>query len=408
MNTESAFEIAIAGGAVAGAAVARALGVGLRGARIALISQEPRPAMPDPAGADFDARVNGGFDARVYAISPANAEFLAQIGAWGAIPEARKTPVRAMRVYGDDGESLIEFDAYRTGCSELAWIVEDRRLQDALWRRLESQDGLSFFPASSVQELEFSEARAGLLLDDGRKLSANLVVGADGARSFVRERAGIASEERGYAQTAVVANFACGRPHRNVAFQWFQGGQQGGAVLALLPLPGHHVSMVWSTGDAAASRLLALEAGALAAEVADAARHVVGELALVTPQRGFPLQRLVARRLVAPRVALAGDAAHVIHPLAGQGANLGLRDARLLAAAIGGREPGRDPGDLRLLRRYERSRAEDILAMRATVHGLFRLFDAPGAAVSRLRNAGLNLADRMPVLKNLLMRHAMG
>lgn len=403
MSTESAFDVAIVGGGLVGAAAARALGGGLRGARVALISQEPRPVTIDAAaGAAAD------FDARVYAISPANAGFLAQLGAWSAIPEARKTPVRVMRVCGDDGESLIEFDAYRTGCSELAWIIEDRWLLDALWRGLERQDGLSFFPISSVHELELADTRASLFLKDGCRLSAKLVVGADGARSFVRARAGIPSEEHGYAQTAVVANFACGRPHRNVAFQWFQGGQRSGAVLALLPLPGDHVSMVWSAGDVAASRLLALDADALAREVADASRHVVGELALVTPQRGFPLQRLAAQRLVAPRIALAGDAAHVIHPLAGQGANLGLQDARLLAAVIGAREPGRDPGDLRLLRRYERSRAEDILAMRATVHGLFRLFDARGAGVSRLRNAGLNLADRMPVLKNLLMRHAMG
>lgn len=400
MSTESAFEVAIVGGAVVGAAAARALGLGLRGERVALISQEARPQAINAAAA--------GFDARVYAVSPANAGFLAQLGAWNAIPEARKTPVHAMRVYGDDGESLIEFDAYRTGCSELAWIVEDRWLQDALWRGLDGQAGLSFFPDASVRELELADGQASLVLNDGRRLATRLVVGADGARSFVRAQAAIPHEEHGYAQTAVVANFACSRPHRNTAFQWFQGGSRDGAVLALLPLPGDHVSMVWSAGDAAASRLLALDAGALAKEVADASRHAVGELTLVTPQRGFPLQRLTARRLVAPRVALAGDAAHVIHPLAGQGANLGLQDARLLAAVVAGREPGRDSGDLRLLRRYERSRAEDILAMRATVHGLFRLFDARGAGISRLRNAGLNLADRMPVLKNLLMRHAMG
>ena len=396
MSTESAFEVAIVGGAVIGAATARALGCGLRGTRVALLSQEARPEATGATAA--------GFDSRVYAVSPANASFLAQLGAWSAIPEACKTPVRAMRVHGDDGASLIEFDAYRSGCSELAWIVEDRRLQDALWRGLDSQEDLSIFADAPVQELELAATQASLLLKGGRKLAAKLVVGADGARSFVRARAGIPCEEHSYAQTAVVANFACSRPHRNVAFQWFQGG----AVLALLPLPGDHVSMVWSAGDAVASRLLALDAGALAKEVAVASRHAAGELALVTPQRGFPLQRLAARRLVAPRVALAGDAAHVIHPLAGQGANLGLQDARLLAAAIAGRGPDRDPGDVRLLRRYERSRAEDILAMRTAVHGLFRLFDARGAGVSRLRNAGLNLADRMPVLKNLLMRHAMG
>ena len=394
MSAEDAFEVAIAGGALVGAALARAL----CGTRVALISQARRLAAPAAAG----------FDTRVYAVSPGNAAFLAQLGAWSAIPRARRTPVHAMRVYGDDGESLIEFDAYRTGCGELAWIVEDRLLQDALWHGLEGQDGLSLFSASSLQTLELSGPRAALSLEDGRKLSAQLVVGADGARSLVRAQAGIPAEVRGYGQSAVVANFACGRAHRNVAFQWFQGGRKGGAVLALLPLPGDHVSMVWSTAAAEAARLLALAPETLARELAIASREAVGELALVTPQRAFPLQRLAADRLVASRVALAGDAAHVIHPLAGQGANLGLQDARVLAEVLGGRAPGRDPGDLRLLRRYERARAEDILAMRTTVHGLFRLFDARGSGIFRLRNAGLNLADRLPVLKNLLMRHAMG
>lgn len=401
MSVEDSFEVAIAGGALVGAALARAL----RGARVALISPERRSA---PAGeAPFDARVNDGFDARVYAISPGNAGFLSQLGAWSAIPQARRTPVHAMRVYGDDGASLIEFDAYRTGCGELAWIVEDRLLQDALWRGIESQDGLSVFCASPLQELDLRGPRATATLKDGRRLAAQLVVGADGARSMVRTQAAIAVAERGYGQSAVVANFACGRPHRNVAYQWFEGARKRGAVLALLPLTGDHVSMVWSTSDLEAARLLALDPAALAREVALVSRASVGELALVTPPRAFPLGRLAADRLVAPRVALTGDAAHVIHPLAGQGANLGLQDARVLAEVLAQREPGRDPGDLRLLRRYERARAEDILAMRATVHGLFRLFDASGAGMSRLRNAGLNLANRMPVIKNLLMRHAM-
>ena len=393
MNAERQFEVAIVGGGLVGAAVARALA----GMRVALVTREPRPQLP-----------SRGFDARVYAISPGNAAFLARLGAWGAIPERHLTPVHAMRVYGDDGASLIEFDAYRSGVSELAWIAEDARLQEALWRGLEGQEGLTLFSGSCIRDLAIAERQAGIALIVGRRLGAQIVVPADGARSVVRTQAGIPGEAKDYGHTAVVANFACARPHRNVARQWFQGRTGDGAVLALLPLPGDHVSMVWSTSTADADRLLALEGEALAREVAVAARQALGELAPVTPPRGFPLQRLAAARLVAPRVALAGDAAHVIHPLAGQGANLGLQDARVLAEVLAAREPGRDPGGLRLLRRYERSRAEAILAMRATVHGMFRLFDAPGPALSRLRNAGLNLAYRMQVLKNLLMRHAMG
>lgn len=395
VNAEAQFDVAIVGGAMVGAAAARALA----GERVALISQDRRP----------DANLAPqGFDARVYAISPGNAAFLARLGAWHAIPAQHRTPVHAMRVHGDDGASLIEFDAYRSGVSELAWIVEDRRLQDALWRGLEAQAGLSLYPGTSIRELRVGERQASLELQDGRSLGARLVVGADGAGSFVRAQAGIASDAQEYGHTAVVANFACTRAHRNVAWQWFQGASTGGAVLALLPLPGDHVSMVWSTRAAEAARLLSLEGAALAREVAAAARDALGELSPVSAARGFPLQRLAAGRLVAPRVALAGDAAHVIHPLAGQGANLGLQDARALAQVLAGRAPGRDPGELRLLRRYERSRAEAIMAMRVTVHGLYRLFDDPAPAAARLRNAGLNLADRMPVLKNVLMRHAMG
>ena len=394
MSAADSFDVAIAGGALVGAALAR----GLRGTRVALIAPE-RPA-PPVATAEYDSRV--------YAVSPGNAAFLAQLGVWSALPQARTTPVHAMRVYGDDGESLIEFDAYRTGCSELAWIVEDRLLQEALWSGLEDQPGLTLFSAASLEALTLGAQSAGLRLKDGRELSAQLVVGADGARSFVRAQAAIAVEQRSYGQRAVVANFACRRPHRNIAFQWFQGSRKQGAVLALLPLPADQVSMVWSVPDAEAARLLALAPAALASEVTLASHAAVGELAPATPPRAFPLEQVTAARLVAPRVALAGDAAHVIHPLAGQGANLGLQDARVLAKVLHTREPGRDAGDLRLLRRYERRRAEDILAMRTTVHGLFRLFEAGGSGIARLRNAGLNFADRIPVLKNLLMRHAMG
>ncbi|MGH8764756.1 MAG: UbiH/UbiF family hydroxylase [Burkholderiales bacterium] len=390
---QTTHEIAIAGGGMIGAALACAL----RGEKLALVSQGPVVAVAE-----------NGFDARVYALSPANAAFLAGMGAWDAIPRERKTPVHAMRVYGDDGASRIEFDAYRSGVAQLAWIIEDRAVQASLWRALAGQDGLTRYDSCAVDALEFGEQGAELRLTDGRHVAAHLVIGADGARSTVREQAGIAIGAQDYGQTAVVANFASERPHRNVALQWFMGAEHAGSVLALLPLPGNHVSMVWSTGSTVAARLLALEPQALAREVAGASHRTLGDLSLVTPARGLPLQRLAARRLVAPRVVLAGDAAHVIHPLAGQGANLGLQDAGALAEVLRGREPGRDPGDQSLLRRYERTRAEAILAMQVTVHGLFRLFDAPGPGFGRLRNAGLNLADRMPVLKNMLMRHAMG
>lgn len=382
-------EIAIVGGALVGAALARAL----EGTSVALVAQERRQAAAPPAA----------FDSRIYAISPANAAFLATLGAWQRIPAERLTAVHAMRVFGDDGRSRLEFDAYRAGASELAWIVEDALLQDALWASLSGQAQLELLAPGRCEKLALDATGASIALADGRQLASRLVVGADGARSFVRQQAGIDASERRYGQTAVVANFACERPHRNVAFQWFQSGP----VLALLPLPGNHVSMVWSTSDAHAERIMALEPAELAAEVGAASRHELGELSLGGAVRGFPLRRLSASHSVAARVALVGDAAHVVHPLAGQGANLGFQDARVLAQILRAREPFRDPGDPRLLRRYERARAEDILAMRATVHGLFTLFDADRDVLRFARNAGLNLVDRIPVLKNVLIRKAM-
>ncbi len=380
------FDVAVVGAGLVGAAFARAL----RGLSVAVVA----PARPRPP--------EGAFDSRIYAISPGNAVFLTGLNAWQQMPPERVTPVRAMRVHGDDG-GLIEFDAYSAGVEALAYIVEEGLLLGALWRGLEARDDAKIFAPEECTGLGAGEDPVTLDLRSGQTIEASLVVGADGARSFVRTRAGIAADERPYGQAAVVANFACERPHRNVAFQWFRGGP----VLALLPLPGEHVSMVWSVEHGEASRLCALRSEDLSREVESASNHALGSLSLVTRARAFALRRLEASAMTAPRVALVGDAAHVVHPLAGQGANLGFGDARELAAALNAREPFRAPGDARLLRRYERARAEAILAMRAAVHGLWRLFGARGAPVVRLRNAGLNLTDRLPVIKNLLMRQAM-
>jgi len=337
-----------------------------------------------------------GFDPRVYALSPGNVEFLRMLGVWESLPAERLARVEAMRIFGDDKRAVLEFDAYEAGVRELAWIVEDSALQLALW------SGLSGM-ALRCERLEAGAEHALISFADGAPLAAKLVVGADGAHSFVRSAAGIAVKERGFGQAAVVANFHCTRAHGNVAYQWFKGGP----VLALLPLPREQVSMVWSLPEGEAQRIAALSPEALAAEVTNASQGILGTLATASGARSFPLQRLSARRLIAPRMALVGDAAHVVHPLAGQGLNLGLQDARALAAVIAEREPGRDPGDERLLRRYERRRAEPILAMDAVISGLFSLYGTGNAVAGRVRNAGLNLTDRLPVLKNILIRQAM-
>ena len=377
-------DLIVVGGGPVGASLARAA----RGLSVALIAHERRQPAP-----------RAPFDARVYALTPGNVAFLEAIGAWQAIPPDRVVPVHAMRIYGDAPGAKLEFDAYAAGVPELAWIVEDALLQDALWAGLEAE----VFAPAQCASLGMETGHAVLALADGERISAKLVVGADGAQSFIRAQAGIGVREGDYGQSALVANFRCQRPHGNVAYQWFQRG----AVLALLPLPGAHVSMVWSLPSEESARLSRLESEALCREVAHAAQDALGTLQLVTSPRSYPLRRLAAHRLVAPRVALAGDAGHVIHPLAGQGLNLGLQDARTLAGVLAEREPMRDAGEVGLLRRYERSRAEPILAMDTMVDSLFRTFGAQSPVVARLRNAGLNLTDRLPVIKNVLMRYAM-
>jgi ubiquinone biosynthesis UbiH/UbiF/VisC/COQ6 family hydroxylase len=384
------FDVIIVGGGPVGLALAR----GLSGSGLELALVEPRaPRSDSPPPADWDNRV--------YALSPGSAAFLERCGAWQRLTQERVTRVEAMRVYGDRADACLRFDAYDAALRELAFIVEGNRLQHALWSSLRDQD-IELFCTSDWTALELSADRAVLGFADGIEISARLVVGADGANSRVREAAAIAVTASDYRQLGVVANFSCATPHRGTAYQWFM--REG--VLALLPMPGDRVSMVWSTAVEHGQQLLALAPQDLAAEVESASRSALGALRLLATPAAFPLRLQRVERFVKSRLALAGDAAHNVHPLAGQGMNLGLRDARILADTLIGRGAWRDCGEYALLRRYERSRKEDVVAMQLATDGLQKLFMSDAVLVSDARNLGLRLVDRLPYLKSLLVNQA--
>jgi ubiquinone biosynthesis UbiH/UbiF/VisC/COQ6 family hydroxylase len=242
-----------------------------------------------------------------------------------------------------------------------------------------------------------------LTLDDGRTIAARLIVAADGAESWTRSAAGIDARFDPYDQLGVVANFATELPHRGTAFQWFR--QDG--VLAWLPLPGNRISMVWSAPEERGRELLALDRAALCAQVAEAGNQRLGALELITAAAGFPLRLMRAPKMVAPRLALIGDAAHTIHPLSGHGINLGFQDAQVLATVLCDKPGHVDCGDLALLRGYERARKEEVVTLQTVTDSLHDLFGPAAGSLQRLRNFGLNLTNTLPVVKNLLVRYAL-
>ncbi|MFN7086717.1 MAG: UbiH/UbiF family hydroxylase [Burkholderiales bacterium] len=382
------FDVIIVGGGLVGASLALALA----GLDVAIV--EPR-LPPPPAAADS-------WDSRVYAISPGSAAFLEGCGAWRMLPQQRITRVERMRVYGDAIEAELDFSAYDAGLSELAFIVENRLLQDALWQRLRQAAHVRVFCPARCAAVDWNEERARLLLEDGTALTAKLLVGADGGDSWVRAQAGIEVRRRDYGELGVVANFAAAKPHHGVAHQWFRRD----GILALLPLPEKRVSMVWSTAEAHGRALLALPPDELAGQVAAASHHALGTLDLITGAAAFPLRLQLVENIVKHRLALVGDAAHGVHPLAGQGVNLGFRDARELAAVLRNRGAHDDCGEHALLRRYERARKEDIAALQFTTDALQKLFNDDAVFLARIRNLGLKLVNRQPQLKNLLVQQA--
>jgi ubiquinone biosynthesis UbiH/UbiF/VisC/COQ6 family hydroxylase len=373
--------------------MAAAVGLAQQGQKVALIGPRERAHV---------ATDTAPYDERIYAVAPATIALLQQLAVWKRVDAARTTPVERMRVLGDRGDELT-FDAYSAAVERLATIVEESELLRVLDAACDFQPGIARCE-TRFDGYAVDADSATVRLGDGSELQARLVIGADGARSAVRAAAGRNATVKDYGQTALVCNFACSQPHLNTAWQWFT--DEG--VVALLPMPGTHVSLVWSAPEALAGQLIALDATAFAQRVTERAATTLGELRTVGPVRAFPLRLVTVDRLIGDRAALVGDAAHVVHPLAGQGLNLGLQDVAALLEVVRGREAFRDIGDAVLLRRFERMRAEPIALMRAATDGLARLFSVDDPLARLVRNAGLAALDRISPLKSLLIRQALG
>ncbi|HEY4075189.1 MAG TPA: FAD-dependent monooxygenase [Herbaspirillum sp.] len=401
-SASATVDVCVVGGGVIGKAAALALAQA--GQRVTLLIAGPAPVSVKPR----QPQGSTGWDARVYAVNQVAYDLLSSLKVWDALDADRVTAVDGMVVTGDakNNPGVLTFDAYSARVGALAWIVEDRNLNQALDAALKFAPNLQIVSAAAIA-MQNEPDQVSLQLDNGEHLRAKLLVGADGGQSWVRSQCDIGLDYRSYGQRAVVSNFACSKAHHGIAYQWFTEAQ---GIVALLPLPNRQVSLVWSAPDALAQTLLRESPAQLAQRLSLLAGEQLGELTPLQPElvRDFPLALIKPHAMIAPRVALIGDAAHVIHPLAGHGMNLGFADVAVLVKTLNEREPQCECGDPRVLARYARMRKEDVLLMQVATDSLARLFAVDAEPLRMMRNIGLNLVNRLPALKRRLMTHALG
>jgi 2-octaprenylphenol hydroxylase len=394
------FDVAIVGGGPVGACAAALLARGAAGGSGALRVALLEPGAPAPLPADAP------LEARVVALSRASEHILTRAGAWPRIRGPRLSPYERMRIWHEsvaaDSAQALVFDAADAGEPNLGFIAENRLLQTALLGAFTDAGG--HLEPAQLSALEITDAGVNLITS-GRVLTARLVVGADGAQSTVRRAAGLTAELSDYRQTAIVASVATARPHQATAWQRFMHD----GTLAFLPLADGTSSLVWSADDDLAAQLLGATASGFAQQLDRASDLALGSTRLVSERTSFPLRRLAAQRYVAQRVALVGDAAHVVHPLAGQGVNLGLMDAAALAqlvlAAAG---EGEDPGALGVLRAYERWRKSEVALMSTAIDAFDRLLAHGSGPLARVAQRGLSWVNRSQELRRFFIRRALG
>jgi 2-octaprenyl-3-methyl-6-methoxy-1,4-benzoquinol hydroxylase len=385
------YDVIVVGGGMVGAA----LGCGLGGSRlrVAVVEEIPPPAfMPEQP-----------HDLRVSAISVASASVLKTVGAWKGIASRRFCPFRRMRVWEASGD--VEFRSEDIDEPVLGYIVENRVIQLALLDRLVEFSNIDFLCPAKTKMIDYGPQGSTVELDDGRVLSARLLVAADGGYSRVRQVAGMGVSGWDYEQHALVLTVETAYGQQDITWQRFtpKGPQ------AFLPLDGPHASLVWYEAPGEIKRLKALSDEALLRELVAEFPPVLGEIKRITAKGSFPLKRQHALNYSKEGVALIGDAAHMIHPLAGQGVNIGLLDAAALAQVlVGAHKTGRDIGAAHVLQTYESMRRSNNLVMMTTMDLFYRVFGNANRPLRFIRNLGLGLAERITPAKKLVMRYAMG
>ncbi|MCA6223126.1 FAD-dependent 2-octaprenylphenol hydroxylase [Photorhabdus antumapuensis] len=389
------FDVVIAGGGMVGLALA--CGLQGSGLRVAVVENYP-PTQPVIAGEEYALRVS--------AINAASERLLQHLGVWQQILEMRTSPYQEMEVWERDSFGRIRFSAAEYGLEYLGHIIENRVIREALWKKADSLSEVTILSPAALKQVAWGENEAFMTLSDGRMLTARLVVGADGAHSWLRQHADIPLTFWDYEHHALVATIRTEEPHGRVARQVFYGD----GILAFLPLADPHLcSIVWSLPGEVAEQYKQLDHRRFNQQLAVDFDLRLGQCELMSERLTIPLTGRYARNFAAHRLALLGDAAHTIHPLAGQGVNLGLMDvAELIGELRRLHGQGKDIGQHFYLRRYERRRKYGAAVMLAGMQGFRQLFDGNNPAKKLLRDVGLSLADNLPGIKPKLLRQAMG
>jgi ubiquinone biosynthesis UbiH/UbiF/VisC/COQ6 family hydroxylase len=377
------------------------LGAGLVGlsAAIALAKQSKSVVLVDAKLVKIEKKQ--AWDERIYALTPGTELWLKTLNVWQHVDLSRVNAIHAMYLWDEIGDDRLVLSDSDANLPKLGVIIENQNLVHALWQQVQAL-GVAVITDAKCKFLENTEQHITLNLENDTKISAKLLIAADGVNSWARGQVNIEVKQKDFQQTAIVANFLVEKNHQNIARQWFAPH----ATLALLPLPDKYVAMVWSVSTEKVNELLNLSSKQLATAVQAQSKDALGDLKQVGKTLSFTLSQQAAVQLIAKRAVLVGDAAHQIHPMAGQGVNLGFRDVMAMESLLSSAHALQDIGEHNFLRKYERARGTDIALINTLTTGLDKLFASDSRFIKQVTNWGLRQLNRQAAIKKLLIQQA--